>query len=472
MEKKNQMKGATELTHLRVLVLPFPIQGHINPMLQFAKRLLSKGLTVTLLTPTSSAHNLIKPNPNSTSKSLHIQPIDDSFPPGTKPGVTAEYFNQFRAGITKSLTDLIRHDISATTTTTTTTTKPLPKFLVYDCFMTWALDVARESGIDAAPFFTQSCAVNAVYNDFKEAEVKGGDEGVSLPWKGLLSWNDLPSLVHETTVYGVLREFLMDQYYNVGEAKCVLANSFDELENQVMNWMPSQWRIKNIGPTVPSMFLDKRLEDDKDYGLTLFKPQAVTCLTWLDSKQPSSVIYVSFGSLASLSGEQMTELARGLQMSCDHFLWVVRDLEKLKLPESFKEETSDKGLVVSWSPQLEVLAHKSMGCFMTHCGWNSTLEALSLGVPMVAMPQWTDQPTNAKFITDVWQVGIRVEVNEEGIVTREEISKCINEIMEGEKGKDIKKNSEKWRDLAIAAMNEGGSSDKNIGEFIALLASN
>lgn len=235
--------------------------------------------------------------------------------------------------------------------------------------------------------------------------------------------------------------------------------------------MSSQWRIKNIGPTVPSMFLDKRLEDDKDYGLSLFKPDADTCLTWLDSKQPGSVVYVSFGSLASLEGEQMIELARGLQMSGSHFLWVVRDLE-WKLPASFIEETSDKGLVVSWSPQLEVLAHKSVGCFMTHCGWNSTLEALSLGVPMVAMPQWTDQPTNAKFVADVWKVGIRVKVNEGGMVSREEISECIKEIMEGEKGTEIRKNSEKWRDLARNAVDEGGSSDKNIDEFIAFVASN
>ncbi|KAJ6753863.1 GLUCOSYL/GLUCURONOSYL TRANSFERASES [Salix purpurea] len=107
---------------------------------------------------------------------------------------------------------------------------------------------------------------------------------------------------------------------------------------------------------------------------------------------------------------------------------------------------------------------------MTHCGWNSTLEALSLGVPMVAMPQWTDQPTNAKFVADVWQVGVRIKVGENGMVIREEIERCIKEVMmEGERRDAIRTNSEKWKKLARMAMDEGGSSDKNIEEFVAKL---
>ena len=168
----------------------------------------------------------------------------------------------------------------------------------------------------------------------------------------------------------------------------------------------------------------------------------------------------------------MLELALGLKRSNRYFLWVVRETEQNKLPSNFIEETSEKGLVVSWCPQLDVLAHKAMGCFMTHCGWNSTLEALSLGVPMIAMPHWTDQPTNAKFVADVWQVGIRVSKDEKGIIRKEEIERCIREIMEGEKSAEIKQNSEKWKKLAKDAVDEGGSSDKNIDEFVAKLTGN
>lgn len=233
--------------------------------------------------------------------------------------------------------------------------------------------------------------------------------------------------------------------------------------------MESQdWPVKMIGPTIPSTFLDKRLEDDKDYGLSLFKPNVETCMKWLDTKKPGSVVYASFGSLADLSIQQTEELACGLRNSSFNFLWVVRESEQDKLPENFVEEISGKGLVVSWCAQLQVLAHKAVGCFLTHCGWNSTLEALSLGVPMVVLPHWADQPTNAKFVEDVWKVGVRVNVNKKsGLATKEEIAVCIKEVMDKEKGMKFRKASLMWKELAKEAVDEGGSSDKNIEEFVA-----
>ncbi|CAI0421404.1 unnamed protein product [Linum tenue] len=175
--------------------------------------------------------------------------------------------------------------------------------------------------------------------------------------------------------------------------------------------MCNKLRFKAVGPTIPSIYLAKQLSSDDtchEYGLSLFKPQhSPTYLKqWLDSQQPKSVVYVSFGSVASCC-------------------------------------------------QLEVLAHESTGCFVTHCGWNSTIEALSMGVPMVTVPQFADQPTNAKFVEDVWGVGVRVMI-EWGVV----------EVMEGERAKGIRKNAEKWKTLARAAVADGGSSDRNIEDFV------
>ncbi|KAL2544532.1 UDP-glycosyltransferase 74E2 [Forsythia ovata] len=141
--------------------------------------------------------------------------------------------------------------------------------------------------------------------------------------------------------------------------------------------------VKAIGPTIPSMYLDKRIQDDKDYGLSVFKPINNVCMKWLNKRASRSVVYVSFGSLAELGAEQMEELAHGLKTSNKYFLWVVRSSEEAKLPKNFSKETSKKGLIVSWCPHLEVLAHEAIVCFITHCGWNSTLEALSLGVPLL-----------------------------------------------------------------------------------------
>lgn len=240
----------------------------------------------------------------------------------------------------------------------------------------------------------------------------------------------------------------------------------------MVSWARSQWPVKNIGPTVPSKYLDKQLKDDKDYGLSLFKPEAETCRKWLGSKGDASVVYVAFGSVAAPGEEQMQEIARGLKRGNSHFLWVVREMELKKLLSNFMEETAEKGLVVTWCHQLEVLAHKAVGWFVTHCGWNSMLETLSSGVPMVGIPQWSDQPTNGKFVTDVWRVGLRAKVShQKGVITGEEIERCIREVMKGERGSEIKRNSEKWKQLAKAALEEGGSSDKNIEDFVAKILS-
>lgn len=151
---------------------------------------------------------------------------------------------------------------------------------------------------------------------------------------------------------------------------------------------------------VPSGYLDEGIKGDRSYGSSLWKPQREECLEWLETKPPRSVAYIAFGSMVSFTEEETEEIAWGLKESNVEFLWVVRDSEAKKLPEWFREE--EKGMVVRWCSQLEVLAHPAIGCFMTHCGWNSTLEGLSLGVPMVGVPKWADQVTDAKYLSDVW----------------------------------------------------------------------
>ncbi|KAG6767694.1 hypothetical protein POTOM_028908 [Populus tomentosa] len=349
-----------------------------------------------------------------------------------------DYSKQFQAAVTRKLPELVAelnnssgHPISC---------------LLYDSHLPWLLDTARQLGLTGASLFTQSCAVDNVYYNVHEMQLKIPPEELlvtvsRLPALSPLEITDLPSFVQgmdSESEYSFLLNHVVGQFSNFREADWIFVNTFSTLEEEAVNWLASQRSIKPIGPLIPSFYLDRQLEDDKD--------------------------------MAALGDEQMAEIAWGLKRSDCNFLWVVRESERKKLPSNFVEESSEKGLIVTWSPQLEVLAHKSVGCFMTHCGWNSTLEALSLGVPMVAMPQWTDQPTNAKCIADVWHVGVRVKANEKGIVPKEEVEGCIREVMEGERGNEIRRNSEKWMKLAKTAVDEGGSSDKNITEFAAELA--
>ncbi|XP_022761458.1 UDP-glycosyltransferase 74E1-like [Durio zibethinus] len=454
------MKKQENVCETQVLVLPFPVQGHVNPMLQFSKRLVSKGLEVTLLTFTGNKPLAVQDGP------VKLEPISDDLEADNLLVESPDaYLERFKAVVTLRLPQIIaklgmsksNHSVSC---------------LIYDSVIPWALDIAKQQGLHGAAFFTQSCAVNTIFYNVHEGLLKvplAAQSSFSIVGLPLLEEYDLPTFVYDIGAYPALTHLSVNQFLNFRKADWVLVNTFTSLEEEVLSWMGSLRSIKTIGPTIPSKYLDKRLEDDKDYGIHLFKPEIDICNNWLNSKETGSVVYVSFGSLAALGEEQMKDLALGLKGSNSYFLWVVRETEKKKLPANFLEESSEKGLVVSWSPQLEVLAHKAVGCFMTHCGWNSTLEALSLGVPMVAVPQFSDQTTNAKLVADVWQVGIRARMDDKGIITKEEIERCIREIMGGDKSKAIKWNSDKWKKLAVQAVNEGGSSDKNIDEFVAQL---
>ncbi|CAN1224059.1 UDP-glycosyltransferase 74E1 [Linum grandiflorum] len=283
--------------------------------------------------------------------------------------------------------------------------------LIYDSVVPLALSIAKELNILGAAFFTMPCAVDTIFYNYYLGKIKVrrrmDDDNISKKDKVhvegmeelVLEIQDLPSFLH------------------VGD-------------DQILEWMGSKLKFKTVGPTIPSIYLGEQHQNDEDhheYGLSLFQPPSRTCLLdWLDSQLPQSVVYVSFGSVATLSDKQTAEVAA-------------------------------------------VLAHNSTGCFVTHCGWNSTIEALSLGVPMVGVPQFADQPTNAKFVEDVWKVGVRLKKLDDGIMRKEAIEKGIMEVMEGDRTKFFRRNAEKWKILARAAVAEGGTSANNIQEFVAQL---
>ncbi|CAH9128533.1 unnamed protein product [Cuscuta epithymum] len=446
-----------------IILLPLPLQGHINPMLQFSKRLASKGVRVTILAPAFLQNSL---QTNSGDGLIRLEPIPESYKP---PDSIDDYLEWFETKVTQSFSNVIEKLSDAGAGC------PPAKLVVYDSILPWAQDLARKNDLQGAVFFTQSCAVCGLYYLVYSGRLPvlaENSSGVSLPAAfPEMGTRDFPSLMMEngSQAYPCLSKMIVIQSVNIQKADWVLFNSFDSLEKEVVDWISSEARIMTIGPTIPSMYLDKRLEADKDYGMSMFKPNSEACTKWLDSRETASVVYVSFGSLASLGEKQMDELFHGLIKSNCHFLWVVRASEESKLPKTFlrPEKSLEKGLIVNWSPQLSVLSHSAIGCFMTHCGWNSTLEALSLGVPLVGMPQWTDQPTNAKYIADVWQVGVRVRVGDDGIVRSEEIERCIRHVMVGKESITFKRNALKWRDLAKEAVDEGGTTDKNIDEFLS-----
>ncbi|KAM5548283.1 UDP-glycosyltransferase 74F2 [Rosa sericea] len=445
-----------------VLAIPYPSQGHINPLLQFSKRLASsKGLKVTLANTIFISNSLNLPK---SAGSVQLETISDGYDDGgfALAESIAAYLSRLEAEGSKSLAEIITRHKS--------TPNPID-CIIYDPFLPWALDVAKQFGLASAAFFTQTCTVNYTYYlEHHHGLIRSPASSPNNLPLGLhiLEPQDMPSFFSVPGSYPAYFEMVLNQFSNTDKADFIFANTFYKLEEEVVDSMSQVCPMLTIGPTIPSNYLDNSIRDDKEYGLHLFEIDSV-CTDWLNTKPAGSVVYVAFGSMANLSDKQMQELALGLKATDFHFLWVVRDSEEAKLPEKFKEETAEKGLLVNWSPQLEVLSHEAIGCFFTHGGWNSTIEALSLGVPMVVMPQWTDQPTNSKLVEGLWKVGVRVKVDENsGLVGREEIELCIRKVM-GEMGIEMKMNAKKWRELAIEAVSEGGTSDKNIDEFVSKL---
>jgi hypothetical protein len=199
------------------------------------------------------------------------------------------------------------------------------------------------------------------------------------------------------------------------------------------------------------------------------------CLTWLDSQPSGSVVFLCFGSLGVFTKEQLEEIAVGLERSGQRFLWVVRnppsrnqsvaiavqpdpDLDSL-LPDGFLGRTKDRGLVVkSWAPQVAVLNHDSVGGFVSHSGWNSVLEAVCAGVPMVSWPLYAEQRFNRVVLVEEIKIALPMEESKDGFVNATEVEKRVRELMESEEGESIRKRTLALKSEANAALSEGGTS--------------
>ncbi|KAL5544265.1 hypothetical protein UlMin_008049 [Ulmus minor] len=440
------------------IVLTYPAQGHINPLLQFAKRLASKGLRTTFSTTHYSLKSIL-------TTTVGLEPISDGFDEGgfnQAPSLEA-YLESFKLVGSTTLSEIIEKFNGSDS--------PV-NCVVYDSLLPWALDVAKKFNVYAVAFLTNSASICSLYWHIDRGNssflAMQETEPVLLPGLPPLGFSEMPSFLVQPQNHSAYLALIMEKFGRLEENDWVFCNSFEELESELVKALEGLWPLKMVGPMVPSAYLDQQIEGDKAYGANLWKPSTEQTLTWLDKNPLKSVIYISFGSMADVSSKQVEEIAWGLKASEKPFLWVLKEPEK-KLSNGFLDSTGERGLVVNWCNQLEVLAHKAVGCFVSHCGWNSALEAISLGVPIVAVPQWSDQPMNAKFVEEVWGVGVRAMRNEEGIVGREEIEKRIREVMEGEKTGGISSNALKWREAAKKAVSSGGSSDENVNSFVKKL---
>nr|XP_043632667.1 UDP-glycosyltransferase 75C1-like [Erigeron canadensis] len=459
------------------LLVTFPAQGHINPAIQFAKRLVQLGANITFATSISAYRKMRKAGtiPDGFKFTVFSDGFDDGFNP--KIHDRAVFMTQLKSQGTRILKETILSSAENGSPVTC---------LVYTLLLPWAAELARGLNVPTALLWIQPASVLRVYyyyfNGYKELIGDDCNEpswSVELPGLPSLKSRDLPSFCLPSNPYEHALRLFKEQLdmLDLEDNPKILINSFDDLEKEALKEIDGKLKLIAVGPLIPSAFLDGKDPSDKYFGGDLFKTSK-DYMEWMNTKPEGSIVYISFGSIIMLSKKEKEEMAHGLLESNRSFLWVIREKDSNMVKDekaedeeeeelSCMEELEQLGLIVPWCSQLEVLSHPSLGCFVTHCGWNSTLESIACGVPVVAFPQWTDQTTNAKLLEDVWGTGVRVTANEDGVVPGKEIKKCIEIVMGGdENGATMRRNAKRYKDLAREAVEENGSSYTNLKNFV------
>ncbi|XP_057453829.1 UDP-glycosyltransferase 88F5-like [Lotus japonicus] len=364
------------------------------------------------------------------------------------------------------------------------------KAMIMDLFCNSATEPASSMGIPVYYFLPSGAAVLALYSYFPQLHRQTTASFKDMPGVELRVPGNSPLMAPQMPGPIVNREDpayweMVDICEQIPMAKGIVVNTFRELEPVAVMAVeegacfPEPKRVPPppvyyVGPHIAEPQKSDEAMDSKD------------CLSWLDKQPSRSVVFLCFGSRGTFSVAQLKEIADGLEMSGQRFLWVVKrpplSNEGAKLihdtigefnlssvlPNGFMERTKERGMVVtSWAPQVEVLTHESVGGFVTHCGWNSVLEAVVVGVPMIAWPLYAEQHVNRNVMVEDMKVAVRVEQREEdGFVSGEELEMRVKELMESERGREIKERSLKIRDMALAALGEFGSSTKALANLV------
>ncbi|CDP15303.1 unnamed protein product [Coffea canephora] len=452
--------------HLHFLLIPLMAQSHIIPLTDFAKLLARQGPMVSMISTPKNANRFKALIDYAERENLKIQFITIPFP-GQQVGLPEGCENLDAL----PSTDLKRSFVDACSlmqepieNVAKKQLQPRPSCIISTNALVWTQNLAHRLGIPRYVFqtvssFTLVCAGRI--GRFLESHDSSDLDAFwvpNLPHKIQFRKSQLPFPVSRKESGDVRKE---TQVSDRGS----LVNSFEELDQW---YVEEQKRVhKNFWDVGPVSLINST-------GSATAKSDHYS-LKWLDSMKPSSVIYACFGSMCHLSFRQLREIGLGLEASGRPFIWVIREIdyspqvEKWLKDEKFEERV--KGVVVrGWAPQVPILSHSSVGGFLTHCGWNSTLEGICAAVPMLCWPMFAEQFYNEKFVVDVVKIGVRIGVEthmrvgeEEKTVDREQIKAAIDQLMdEGEEGQERRETARKLSEMARNATQQGGSSYRNV----------
>ncbi|XP_065855312.1 UDP-glycosyltransferase 73D1-like [Euphorbia lathyris] len=470
------------------VLIPLFTQGHLIPIIDMAKLIAQRGVIVSLVTTPQNASRFNGIIHRATTLSgLPIRLVVIPFP-SQEAGLPAGYENldtlPSRNMLKKFYVALA--NLQLPLETLLERASPPLSCIISDKCVSWTVETAKKFDVPRIVFhgmgsFSLLSAHNirfyhphlSVSSDFEPFAVPGMPQGFRVSRAQLPgSFVSLPDLDDvrnkmqeaESTAFGVV------------------VNSFEELENGCPKAYQKAIR-KRVWCVGPVSLCNKENLDKFERG-NIASIDEQECSKWLDLKKPRSVIYACLGSLCRLEPSQLLELGLGLEASNQPFIWVVKtgekssELDKWLADEMFEERTKGRGLLIKgWSPQVLILSHPAIGGFLTHCGWNSTVEGVCSGVPMITWPLFSEQFLNEKLIVEILKIGVRVGVEipvrwgeEEKVgvlVKKEEVEKAIRILMdEGEEGMKRRKKAIELAQMARKSMEIGGSSYSNLSLLI------
>ncbi|KAG2242445.1 hypothetical protein Bca52824_095716 [Brassica carinata] len=439
---------------LRVILFPLPLQGCINPMFQLAKILLSRGFSITVIhtrfnAPKASSHPLFS-------------------------------FLEIQDGLSEAETRT--HDVTLLLTRLNRSCEsPFRDCLTKLLQSETEEEKQRISCLidDSGWIFTQPLAQSLnlprlVLNTYKVSFFVGHFVLPKLRRERylLLQAEEFPPL-RKKDLLRILGEEteVLDSYSDMilkttkASSGLVFVSSCEELDEDSLSQARQEFQVPifAIGPS-HSYFPGS--------SSSLFRPDE-TCIQWLDKQEDNSVIYVSFGSVVTISESELLEIAWGLRNSGQPFLWVIRVgmVNGTKwveaIPEELMERLTEKGKIVKWAPQQEVLKHRATGGFLTHNGWNSTVESVCEGVPMICLPSVWDQLLNARFVSDVWMVGLHLE----GKIERNEIERVVRRLLLEHEGELVRERMKRLAEKVGRSVKQNGLAYRSLQHLVDYLSS-
>ncbi|KAK6783696.1 hypothetical protein RDI58_017150 [Solanum bulbocastanum] len=449
------------MSNYHVAVVAFPFATHAGLLYGLVQRLANTlpNVTFTFFSTKNSNSSIFNSQNCNSNTNLKPYDVSDGVPEGQLlGGGLEEIIGLFFKSAKKNIHNAM---ISAENDSGKKIT-----CVIADAFMWFSSDMAQEFNVSWIPVWTSAAGSLSVHVDTDVIRQNVGIQGIDgredeilnfIPGISEVRLGDLPGGIVSGDLKSPFSMMLHKMGKTIGKGKAIPINSFEELDPQMVQYLKSKFNnILNVGPfnlTSPPTLAN--IVDKYD------------CIEWLNHQEPNSVAYIGFGTVATPPPNELKAMAQALEEKKIPFLWSIKENFMSHFPQGFLENTSEYGKVVPWVPQVKVLEHSAIGVFINHSGWNSVLESIASGVPIICRPFFGDHHLNAWMVEKVWKIGVKIEG---GIFTKSGTIDALDLVLSKNR-EELKEQIGMYKELALKAVGTSGSSTQNFNKLVEIITS-